>query len=118
FKIIDYGYDDIENWIDFLIEIETKILTLTGNSNIVESLAIERKVKYNYWKEKFLSVKNNTKSKNKIVHASELYDSDEEIAQKYDNESLSSNSTTTLGDELAIDASSKGNKAYGSYPDP
>ena len=104
FKIIDYGYDDVENWIDFLIELETKILTLTGNSNFIESLATERKVKYNYWKGKFLSVKNNTKSKNKIVHASELYDSDEEIAQKYDNESLSSKSATTLGDELAIDA--------------
>ena len=104
FKIIDYGYDDVENWIDFLVELETKILTLTGNSNFIESLATERKVKYNYWKGKFLSVKNDIKSKNKIVHASELYDSDEEIAQKYDNESLSSKSATTLGDELAIDA--------------
>ena len=104
FKITDYGYDDIENWIDFLIELETKILTLTGNTNFVESLATERKVKYNYWKGKFLSVKNNTKSKNKIINASQLYDSDEEIAQKYDNESLSSKSTTSLGEELAIDA--------------
>ena len=104
FKIIDYGYDDIENWIDFLIELETKILTLTGNINFAESLATERKVKYNYWKGKYLSVKNNTSNKNKIVHASELFDSDEEIAQKYDNESLPSKSATTLGDEIAIDA--------------
>ncbi|MGA7976493.1 MAG: helicase C-terminal domain-containing protein, partial [Nitrososphaeraceae archaeon] len=104
FKIIDYGYDDIENWIDFLIELETKILTLTGNTNFSESLATERKVKYNYWKGKFLSVKNNTSNKNKIIHASELFDSDEEIAQKYDSESVSTKSATTLGDELAIDA--------------
>ena len=104
FEIIDYGYDDIENWIDFLIALETKILTLTGNSNFAELLATERKVKYNYWKGKFLSVKNKTSNKNKIVHASELFDSDEEIAQKYDNERLSTKSATTLGDELAIDA--------------
>ncbi|MGA8484337.1 MAG: ATP-dependent DNA helicase, partial [Nitrososphaeraceae archaeon] len=104
FKIIDYGYDNIENWIEFLIELETKILTLTGNTNFSESLATERKVKYNYWKGKFLSVKNNTSNKNKIIHASELFDSDEEITQKYDNESLSTKSATTLGDELAIDA--------------
>ena len=32
-KIIDYGYDNIENWIDFLIEVETKMLGLTGNSS-------------------------------------------------------------------------------------
>ena len=104
FEIIDYGYDDIENWIDFLIALETKILTLTGNSNFAELLATERKVKYNYWKGKFLSVKNKTSNKNKIVHASELFDSDEEIAQKFDNERLSTKSATTLGDELAIDA--------------
>ena len=67
-------------------------------------MATERKVKYNYWKGKYLSVKNNTSNKNKIVHASELFDSDEEIAQKYDNESLPSKSATTLGDEIAIDA--------------
>ena len=47
-KIIDYGYDDIENWIDFLIKVEAKLLALTGNSSMAESLAIERKVKYNY----------------------------------------------------------------------
>ncbi len=52
FKIIDYGYDDIRNWIEFLIELETKMLALVGNSSFAESLAIERKVKYNYWKEK------------------------------------------------------------------
>jgi ATP-dependent DNA helicase DinG len=110
-KIIDYGYDDIENWIDFLIEVETKMLDLTGNSSLAESLAIERKVKYNYWKGK-MSLKeegkknnNNNNNRRKIVSASDLFDSDEEIAQKYaDDGSISGKSAANLGDELTIDA--------------
>jgi Rad3-related DNA helicase len=94
FKIIDYGYDDIENWIDFLIEVETKMLTLTGNSSLAESLAIERKVKYNYG-----GKKNNHNKRTKIISASDLFDSDEEIAQKYaDDESISRKSAATLGE--------------------
>ena len=109
-KISDYGYDDIENWIDFLIEVETKMLVLTGNSSLAESLAIERKVKYNYWRGKVSSKKgdkknNNSNNRKKIVSASDLFDSDEEIAQKYaDDESISRKSAANLGDELAIDA--------------
>ena len=110
-KIIDYGYDNIENWIDFLIEVETKMLGLTGISSLAESLAIERKVKYNYWKGRGSSLKgdkknNNYNNRKKIVSASDLFDSDEEIAQKYtDDESISRKSTgANLGDELAIDA--------------
>ena len=109
-KIIDYGYDDIENWIDFLIEVETKMLGLTGISSLAESLAIERKVKYNYWKGRGSSLKgdkknNNYNNRKKIVSASYLFDSDEEIAQKYtDDESISRKSAANLGDELAIDA--------------
>jgi ATP-dependent DNA helicase DinG len=110
FKIIDYGYDDIENWIDFLIEIETKILTLTGNSSFAESLAIERKVKYNYCKGKVSSKQDKRHNdsynrRNIIIHASDLFDSDEEIAQKYaDEENISRKSAASLGDELAVDA--------------
>ena len=33
-KIIDFGYDDIERWINYLIELETKMLSLTGNSSL------------------------------------------------------------------------------------
>jgi ATP-dependent DNA helicase DinG len=106
-KITDYGYDDIENWIDFLVEVETKMLTLTGNNSLAESLSIERKVKYNYWKGK-VSSKEDKKHKNKrkkIVSASDLFDSDEEIAQKYaDDESISRKSAANIGDELAVDA--------------
>jgi hypothetical protein len=39
-KMVDYGYDDIENWIDFLIDLETRMLVLTGNNSMVESLSI------------------------------------------------------------------------------
>ena len=107
FKIIDYGYDDIGNWINFLVELETKMLALTGNSSFAESLAVERKVKYNYWKEKISSREDekdyNGNSRNKIVSASDLFDSDEEIAEKYAGESISEKSEANLGDELAID---------------
>ena len=108
FKIIDYGYDEIGNWINFLVELETKMLALTGNSSFAESLAVERKVKYNYWKEKISSSEDekdyNGNSRNKIVSASDLFDSDEEIAEKYADESISEKSEANLGDELAIDA--------------
>jgi ATP-dependent DNA helicase DinG len=108
FKIIDYGYDEIGNWINFLVELETKMLALTGNSSFAESLAIERKVKYNFWKEKISSRKekkdSNGNSRNKIVSASDLFDSDEEIAEKYADESISEKLEANLGDELAIDA--------------
>jgi ATP-dependent DNA helicase DinG len=91
-KVIDYGYDNIERWIDFLIELETKMLTLTGNTSLIESFSIERNVKYNY--------KGKVGGK-KISTATDLFDSDEEIAQKYDS---SKGSTVKLGDELAVDA--------------
>ena len=101
-KIIDYGYDDIGNWIDFLIQLETNMLALTGNSSMAESLAIERKVKYNYWKGEENS---NNKNRKKIISASDLFDSDEEIVQKYDDdEGISKKLATNLGDELAVDA--------------
>ena len=47
-EITDYGYDDIERWIDFLIDLETKMLVATDNSSLAKLLAIERNVKYNY----------------------------------------------------------------------
>jgi ATP-dependent DNA helicase DinG len=102
-KIIDYGYDDIENWIDFLIKVEAKLLALTGNSSMAESLAIERKVKYNY--DGNGAENNNNKNRKKIISASDLFDSDEEIAQKYaDDENTSNKFAANLGDELAVDA--------------
>ena len=51
-KMVDYGYDDIERWIDFLIDIETRMLVLTGNKSMVESLSIFRRGKYNWMSKK------------------------------------------------------------------
>lgn len=104
--IIDYGYEDIENWIDFLIKLETKLLDVTGNSPMAESLAIERKVKYNHDENtsKGSIKKNNSNKRTKIISASDLFDSDAEIAQKYTNQSISRKSAAKLGDELVIDA--------------
>ena len=51
-EITDYGYDDIERWIDFLIGLETKMLVATDNISLAELLAIKRNVKYNYCKER------------------------------------------------------------------
>ena len=74
------------------------MLTLTGNSDLIESFSIERKVKYSYNRKKISSLKD----RKKTVSASELFDSDEEIAQKYD--ASSQGSISSLGDELAVDA--------------
>jgi ATP-dependent DNA helicase DinG len=84
-EIIDYGYDDIERWVDFLIDLETKMLVATDNSSLAKLLAIERNVKYNYCNNgrKEISaaaaVKRYSNNKNRIVSASELFDSDYEI---------------------------------------
>ncbi|HZA06614.1 MAG TPA: hypothetical protein VE619_02825, partial [Nitrososphaeraceae archaeon] len=100
-KIVDYGYDNIKRWLDFLIELETKILTLTGNSDLIESFSIERKVKYNYLGHgQEVSPSTNKK---KVVPASDLFDSDQEIAQKY-NDGISKELISKLGDELTVDA--------------
>jgi ATP-dependent DNA helicase DinG len=107
-KMTDHGYEKIEKWIDFLIELESKVLTLTGNSSLVEWLALQRKIRYN-WQEGGEEVRiedNLLKDKEKkIISASELYDSDEEIAQRYEEGvSKTSAATKNITDELAADA--------------
>ena len=99
-KMIDYGYDDIEKWIDFLIELETQMLDLIGNNSMVESLSISRRVKYNWIND--TTSKLRSKNKKRVVGASEIFESDEEIAEKYD-ENLSKRSSS-IGDELAVEA--------------
>jgi ATP-dependent DNA helicase DinG len=109
-KIIDYGYDDVKRWIDFLVELETKMLTLTGNSDLIVSFSIERELKYNYHygkgegeDKKISSSSKDEKKKMMITSASDLFDSDEEIAEKYDD-GISKESISKLGDELTVDA--------------
>jgi Rad3-related DNA helicase len=83
-RMVDYGYD-IEKWIDFLIELETRMLDLIGNGSIVESLSISRRVKYNWTSKKTSNYKN-----------------DEQIAEKYDEHFLRGSSS--LGEELTIES--------------
>ena len=73
FKMIDYGFD-LNGWLGFLIDLEKTILTLIGYDSLVNSLVMERKIKYGY------DSKSKAKSKNKrIVSASELFEDDESL---------------------------------------
>ena len=104
-QMVDYGYDDLEQWTEFLIELETRMLTLVGNTPMIELIALQRKIKYNFrgitngeYKSKLP-----TASKDKrIISASNLYDSDDEIAQKYQENISISN--LNISEELAADA--------------
>lgn len=102
--IIDYGYDDVERWIDFLIDLETKMLDAIGNSSLAALLYKERNVKYNYYKGRKTSSEKREHKKS-IVSAAELFESDDEIAKKYANDDIASQKyPKALGDELAVDA--------------
>ena len=85
FKIVDYGYD-IEKWIDFLINLETKMVVLTGNESMVELLSISRREKYNWISKKASSNEG----------ASEIFKSDVANEHIYGGSSL--------GEELTIEA--------------
>ena len=99
-KIVDYGYDDIEKWIDFLIEIESRVINLTGNNWTVELLSVSRRLKYNWTSKNSRSDDSNDNNK-RIISASELFETDKEIAAKYE-ENFSSRSSN-IGDELAVE---------------
>jgi ATP-dependent DNA helicase DinG len=107
-RIVDYGYDNLEQWIEFLIELETKMLTLIGNTSMIELLALQRKIKYSLQsldgvaKGEYESKPTTGSKKKRVVSASNLYDSDDEIAQKYqENISISG---VNISEELAADA--------------
>ena len=104
FDIVDYGYDSIERWIDFLIDLETKMLSAIGNNSLASVLDIERNIKFEYYNLRKISSKD-LELKKRIVSATELFESDEEIAKKYASvEITSKNDSKTLDDELAVDA--------------
>ncbi|MGB6595279.1 MAG: hypothetical protein WBE68_27575, partial [Candidatus Nitrosopolaris sp.] len=94
-KMVDYGYDDIERWIDFLIDIETRMLVLTGNKSMVESLSIFRRGKYNWMSKKA------SPNKKKVVGASEMFESDEEIGEKYNAHFF--RGSPSISEELAVE---------------
>ena len=107
-QMVDYGYDNLEQWIEFLIELETRMLTLIGNTSMIELLALQRKIKYGLHsldgvaKGKYESKPTTGTKKKRVVSASNLYDSDDEIAQKYqENISISG---ANISEELAADA--------------
>ena len=104
FDIVDYGYDSIERWIDFLINLETKILSAIGNDSLASVMDMERNVKFEYYNSRKI-LSENREYKKRIVSSTELFESDEEIAKKYANvEITSKDNTKTLGDELTVDA--------------
>jgi ATP-dependent DNA helicase DinG len=107
-EMVDYGYDNLEQWIEFLIELEAKMLTLIGNTSMIELLALQRKIKYGLHgldgieKGEYESKRITESKKKRVTFASTLYDSDDEIAQKYqENISISS---INISEELAADA--------------
>jgi ATP-dependent DNA helicase DinG len=104
-KIIDYGYNEVKRWIDFLIDLEMKVLTLIGNTSAIQDLSEERKILYNWQKnddESKLRTSDNNNNNKKVIPASVLFDSDEEIAQKYAD--TSKKDTSNISDELFIEA--------------
>lgn len=98
-KLIDFGFDDIKRWIDFLIELESKMFNLLGNGSVAESLAIERRIKYGWSTIKKKKLNGNTA---RIVSSSDLFESDEQISKQYEDFSVHVNDTLT--DEVAADA--------------
>jgi ATP-dependent DNA helicase DinG len=107
-QMVDYGYDNLEQWIEFLIELETRMLTLIGNTSMIELLALQRKIKYGLHsldgvaEGEYESMPRTGSKKKRVVSASNLYDSDDEIAQKYqENISISG---VNISEELAADA--------------
>ena len=107
-NIIDYGYNEVIRWIDFLIDLETKMLTLIGNTSAIQDVSEERKILYNWQKNdeesKKLITSGNIKNNNskKVIPASDLFDSDEEITEKYAD--ISKNDTSKISDELFVEA--------------
>jgi ATP-dependent DNA helicase DinG len=107
-QMADYGYDNLEQWIEFLIELETRMLTLIGNTSMIELLSLQRKIKYGLHdlngvtKGEYESKLTSQSKKKRLISASTLYESDDEIAQKYqENISISS---INISEELAADA--------------
>jgi Rad3-related DNA helicase len=105
-KIIDYGYNEVKRWINFLIDLETKMLTLIGNTSIIEELSEERKILYKWQKkedeESKLRTLDNNNSK-KVIPASVLFDSDDEITEK-NADTSKKNKSNMISDELFVEA--------------
>jgi Rad3-related DNA helicase len=100
-KMVDYGEEDVERWIDFLIDLEAKMLKLIGDTSMIEFLSEKRKIEYGYNQRK----REGSDKKKKVISASQLFDSDEEIEEKYAS-NISKNirsNTSNISDELVVE---------------
>jgi len=70
-KMVDYGYDDVEKWIEFLIDLKTRMLDFTGNdfTDMLSEFQRDQRDKKTTFDER------------KVVRASDLFESDKEIAE-------------------------------------
>lgn len=103
FDIVDYGYDSVERWINFLIDLETNMLSAIGNDSLASILDTERNIKFDYYRSR-KTLSENQYRKKRIVSAAELFESDEDIARKYADAEIASKDIKTLGEEIAVDA--------------
>jgi ATP-dependent DNA helicase DinG len=92
FEIVDYGYD-IDSWIEFLIDIEKKILTLIGQTSLIKYLSEERKNRFGY------QTSPTRKKQKKIISASQLFESDDDIQRGF---TIQKNMPRRLGEEILI----------------
>lgn len=93
FEIVDYGYD-IDSWIEFLIDIEKKILTLIGQTSLIKYLSEERQNRFGY------QTSLTRKKHKKIISASQLFESDDDIQKGF---TIQKNMARRLGEELLIE---------------
>jgi hypothetical protein len=95
-KMVDYGYD-VEKWIEFLIDLKTRMLDFTGNGfNLEMSSEFGRGQRD----------KKTSFDERKIVRASDLFESDREIENYFSGRGFSSfrkEPGRELGEELAIE---------------
>ena len=96
-EMVDYGYDDIEKWIDFLVDLESKMFDLTGNNLMIEALSTYRKDKYNWIS------KNASPQKKKVVAVSEIFENDDSISEKYET-NFSRFGGSNISEEIAVEA--------------
>jgi Rad3-related DNA helicase len=94
FVLTDHGYN-LDDWLEFLIRLEKKVLHLIGQDSIAESLAVERKAKYNF----SIDSKKNQTNRNRIISASTLFEDDEAISSRVSAYS----SINNIGEELLIE---------------
>jgi ATP-dependent DNA helicase DinG len=111
-EIDDHGYNDIEKWINFLIEVEAKMLTLTEKQELVGKYAKEHKLKYGWQSQELVKEEEKDKSKSKLLEDTEnlisdpvqYYDNEEGIAQYQQDLSDISDAKNGISGELLSDA--------------